>query len=229
MEHMSKNKIDSQKIKAAGKATSKTKASKAPIKAKDRKASEEKLLQAAEFIFSKHGYQGATTRMIAEKANLNLALINRYFDGKFGLLLKIIEIKAHECHALEYEAQPSLIEELDCYIEVSLNQFFEGLSLFKIVLVQYLTDAKFLKKFKDIAELFQNDQQLNARIKKLIEDKKVSPDFPHELIVKSIDDMIFGQVVGETLLYNTQMDVLLVKLKEYVRVVAAPYDLTKKS
>lgn len=199
------------------------------VKAKDRKASEEKLLQAAEYVFSKHGYQGATTRMIAEKAGLNLALINRYFDGKFGLLLKIIETKAHECQALQYEPQDNLIDEFDCYIEMSLKQFFEGLSLFKIVLVQYLTDPKFLKKFKDIAELFQNDQQLNARIKKLIEDKKVSPQFPHEMVVKAIDDMIFGQIVGETLLFNTSMDVLLTNAKRYMRFLATPYDLSKKA
>lgn len=215
------------KIKNSSQKNEAVKVLKSIPKNKDRKASEEKLLEAAEYVFSKHGYQGATTRMIAQKAGLNLALINRYFDGKFGLLLKIIEIKAHQCQALEYEAQSNITDELNCYIEMSLKQFFESLSLFKIVLIQYFTDAKFLKKFKDIAELFQNDKQLNERISKLIEDKKVSSNFPHALVVKAIDDMIFGQIVGETLLYGTSMDVLLQNLKEYVQFIATPYDLTK--
>lgn len=218
---MKNSKISSKKSENA-------KVQKPTPKHKDRKASEDKLIQSAEFIFSKHGYQGATTRMIAERANLNLTLINRYFDGKFGLLLKIIELKAHECHALEYPARDNLIDELDSYVEMQLRQFYEGISLFKIVLVQYLTDAKFLKKFKDIAEIFQNNQHLNTRIQKLIADKKVSPDFPFEIAVKGLDDMIFGQVVGETLLFNRSKEVLEAQQKEYVRFIAASYDLTKK-
>ncbi len=199
----------------------------ASLKTKDRKASEEKLLKAAEYIFSKHGYQGATTRMIAEKANLNLALINRYFDGKFGLLLKIIETKALECQALEYEARDNLIDELDCYVESSLKQFYDEINLFKIVLVQYLTDPKFLKKFKEIAELFSNDQQLKERVRLLIDAKKVSPNFPYELAIKGIDDMIFGLIVGETLLYNKPYEELFNSVTSFVRFMASPYDVTK--
>ncbi|MBY0415557.1 MAG: TetR family transcriptional regulator [Bdellovibrionales bacterium] len=60
-------------------------------KQKNREATEERLLLAAEHVFSKYGYNGATTRMIAKKADINMALITRYFDGKYGLLLKILE------------------------------------------------------------------------------------------------------------------------------------------
>lgn len=197
-------------------------------KLKDRKASEEKLLKAAEQIFAKHGFQGATTRMIAEKANVNLSLINRYFDGKYGLLLKIVELKAQECKGLEYEPKNNLVDELNAYCEMQTRQFYEGLSLFRIILVQYITDPKFLKKFKEIAEIFQNNQLLEDRIEKLIKDKKVSPQFAFKNFIEVLDDMRFGKIVGDTLLFNVPMEELLNKQYDFIKLFAAQYDLTKK-
>ena len=63
-----------------------------PGKKRDRSASEERLVKAGTEIFSKFGFDGCTTRMIAKKADVNESLIGRYFDGKEGLLLAIIEI-----------------------------------------------------------------------------------------------------------------------------------------
>ena len=82
-------------------------------KSKDRLATEIRLLDAAEQIFSRHGFQGATTRMIAKKADVNVALIARYFDGKYGLMLKFIEKKAAECRIIimDYPPQETLSAE----------------------------------------------------------------------------------------------------------------------
>ena len=45
----------------------------------------ERILQAALEIFSDQGFQGATTRAIAERAGVNLGLIKYYFDSKLRL------------------------------------------------------------------------------------------------------------------------------------------------
>ena len=42
-------------------------------------------MQAAAELFSARGYDGASTRDIAEKAGVNVALINRYFGSKAKL------------------------------------------------------------------------------------------------------------------------------------------------
>ena len=49
------------------------------------KATSEAIVQAAAELFSARGYDGASTRDIAEKAGVNVALINRYFGSKAGL------------------------------------------------------------------------------------------------------------------------------------------------
>src|SRR5437868_2775550 len=84
-------------------------------KKRDRSASERSLLKAAEDVFSKHGFKGATTRMIAKKAGVNESLIGRYFDGKMGLLIAIMEryVLEDDIHTrLTYPPQETLTEEL---------------------------------------------------------------------------------------------------------------------
>ncbi len=51
----------------------------------------ERLLEAAADIFGRHGYDAATTRMIAGEAGVNIAAIPYYFQGKEGLYLAVID------------------------------------------------------------------------------------------------------------------------------------------
>jgi len=48
-------------------------------------SSRERLLEAAVDVFGKHGFEAATTRMIASAAGVNIAAIPYYFGGKEGL------------------------------------------------------------------------------------------------------------------------------------------------
>ena len=43
---------------------------------------EEKILEAASEVFTEKGFAGTRTRDIAEKAGINLALLNYYFRSK---------------------------------------------------------------------------------------------------------------------------------------------------
>ena len=51
----------------------------------------EKLLIAAVSVFGQRGFEGATTRMLADQADVNLQAISYYFDGKEGLYTSAIE------------------------------------------------------------------------------------------------------------------------------------------
>jgi AcrR family transcriptional regulator len=52
------------------------------------------LMEAATAVFAEHGYDAATTREVAERAGCSEGLIHRYFMGKHGLLLAIMQSKA---------------------------------------------------------------------------------------------------------------------------------------
>lgn len=58
---------------------------------KDTPNAKERLLEAAIDVFGKYGFNGATTRMIAQKAGVNISAIPYYFKGKEGLYHAVIE------------------------------------------------------------------------------------------------------------------------------------------
>ena len=60
----------------------------------------EKLIAAAETLFSLHGYQGVSVRAIAAAAGVNWSLLGYYFRGKEGLLF---EVYRRHCNALNAE------------------------------------------------------------------------------------------------------------------------------
>lgn len=49
-----------------------------------------RLIQAGLDLFGKHSFDGASTRMLAEQAQVNLASIKYYFGGKEGLYLAVV-------------------------------------------------------------------------------------------------------------------------------------------
>jgi AcrR family transcriptional regulator len=60
----------------------------------------EKLIAAAETLFSLHGYHGVSVRAIAAAAGVNWSLLGYYFRGKEGLLF---EVYRRHCNALNAE------------------------------------------------------------------------------------------------------------------------------
>ena len=54
---------------------------------------EEKILEAASEVFTEKGFAGTRTRDIAEKAGINLALLNYYFRSKEKLFEQVMKIK----------------------------------------------------------------------------------------------------------------------------------------
>lgn len=51
----------------------------------------QRLIAVALDVFGKHGFEGTSTRMLAERAGVNLAAIPYYFGGKQGLYLAVAE------------------------------------------------------------------------------------------------------------------------------------------
>ena len=61
-----------------------------PQTGRNAEATAERILLAAQRVFHEKGYDGATTREIADLAGINLALINRYFGSKLGLFERAV-------------------------------------------------------------------------------------------------------------------------------------------
>lgn len=173
---------------------------------RDRSASEERLLKAAEEVFAKHGFKGSTTRMIAQKAKVNESLIGRYFDGKMGLLLAIIEKHIEELPVKEllYPPQATVREELFKLIDVMYNKHcHKDEEFFKIVLSQALTDPKFLKKVRDIIPE-KAHPEVKARLEALKKQGKFRADVDVETFLITLDTYFHGAMLFERLLMGCE-------------------------
>ncbi len=70
-------------------------------------------------VFSKRGYHGASVAEIARSARANVSLINRYFGGKEGLFLALVEgvIAEKQSGKLTYPPYPVLADEVLAYLK----------------------------------------------------------------------------------------------------------------
>ena len=89
---------------------------------------EEKILLSASKVFTEKGFAGTRTRDIAEKAGINLALLNYYFRSKEKLFEQVMKIKVV---LLFGKILPILINEktsLEEKIDLASEKYFEILS-----------------------------------------------------------------------------------------------------
>ncbi|SIO84666.1 Transcriptional regulator, TetR family [Nocardiopsis sp. JB363] len=62
----------------------------ATVPARRREVTRERILTSAKELFAQEGFGSVSSRMIASHAGVNVALINRYFGSKAGLLTEIL-------------------------------------------------------------------------------------------------------------------------------------------
>ena len=79
------------------------------VKKKNAPDTKDRLLDAAIDVFGRHGFDSATTRMIAKAGNVNIAAIPYYFGGKGGLYQTVID---HIVDQIKKEAG-ELLEQID--------------------------------------------------------------------------------------------------------------------
>jgi AcrR family transcriptional regulator len=203
----------SQKKTKPGQSTEKSK-----VKKRDRSASEDRLLKAAEEIYSKYGFKATTTRMIAKKADVNESLIGRYFDGKLGLFFAVIDhhIEGKGHGQLDYEVQDTLTKELLKFAESRLCEHCQKNSeFFKIVMSQALVDAKFLKKIRERIPNFR-ETGLEDRLEKLKADGKVAASADVASIIHDIDTYFHGTMLFDLIFHGTPRDQVAIAINHFV-------------
>ena len=95
----------------------------------------DRIRSAAQEVFGKKGYDAATTREIADKAGVNLALINRYFGSKLGLFEKAVLPHLSLEPFLDLDQNDLVDRLLDVYVDPAPKPRFDAFE----VLVRSMT------------------------------------------------------------------------------------------
>jgi AcrR family transcriptional regulator len=105
-------------------------------KAEQRAETLEQILDAAEYLFSKHGLHGATLRDVANRVGVHTTLLHYYFEDKRSLFEAVFARRAavtsgRRIEALDrYEAQsgerPTVEGALHAFLDTDLDLYIEG-------------------------------------------------------------------------------------------------------
>jgi AcrR family transcriptional regulator len=105
-------------------------------KAKQREESLEQILDAAEYLFSRHGFYGVTLRDVAHRVGIHTTLLHYYFKDKHHLFEAVFKRRAsgtrdRRMAALErYESEagacPTVEGALHAFLDTDLDLYIEG-------------------------------------------------------------------------------------------------------
>jgi len=122
-------------------------------------STKEKILDAAERLFSDNGFNGTSLREITSQAEVNLAAVNYHFGSKKELIKAVMSRYMNELSprlmstltSVQAKDKPTLIEVFSAFVEplLALNTFREnGTSIFLQLLGRGYTDSQgFLRWF----------------------------------------------------------------------------------
>jgi len=101
---------------------------------RDRAGKKKALISAATNLFARRGYEATTTREIAAQARCAEGLIHRYFGGKAGLLLNIVNLHFAREGARQNESRActSLEEEIGHLMDRQLEQLWKERELLRV-------------------------------------------------------------------------------------------------
>jgi AcrR family transcriptional regulator len=105
-------------------------------KAEQRAETLEQILDAAEYLFSRHGLHGVTLRDVAKRVGVHTTLIHYYFDDKLSLFESVFarragvtsgrRIEALDRYAAEAGDHPTVEGALHAFLDTDLDTYIQG-------------------------------------------------------------------------------------------------------
>lgn len=112
-------------------------------------SSRERILESAKKLFAIHGFEGTTTREIANMAGVNVSLISYYFGGKENLLFAFFD---HFMDTVYQENLPvsdgTLVEEFFSILKHIINLRFDDPELVSILHHEMILSSARSKRIK---------------------------------------------------------------------------------
>ena len=154
-------------------------------KAEQRAETLEQILDAAEYLFSKHGLYGVTLRDVALKVGVHTSLMHYYFEDKFELFTQVFErrarvtsdrrIKALDQYEKDSGGKPTVAGALHAFLDTDFDLYTSGGDGWR----NYGAFGSQLSNTPEGAAMF--DQHFDPVVLKLIGIlRKALPDVPAE-------------------------------------------------
>jgi AcrR family transcriptional regulator len=197
-------------------------ASEAPGRRRDKEATKQALLAAGLRVFAERGYDAATTREVAQTAGVNEQLIQRYFGGKEGLLLAIIErFGEAERRSCSLPPPGACVEaEIQGFLDFQLEHACEVGDFLKVALHRSLCDPE---AAGEIGRQFAETRVplLCQRLGSLRERGLIDESVDLEAAATALSSLSFGLAFVDQLVFGADCERLRRVTRHVARVYAA--------
>jgi AcrR family transcriptional regulator len=187
---------------------------------RDREATSQALLAAGLQVFAERGYDAATTREVAQAAGVNEQLIQRYFGGKEGLLVAIIERFGEEerrCCAMPPPCD-GIEAEIRGFLDFQLERASAIGDVSKVALHRSLCDPEVAR---EIGRQFAETRVplLHQRLEALRERGLIDRDADLEAAATALSSLSFGLAFVDQVVFGADCE----RLRRVTRHVAQVY------
>lgn len=181
------------------------------------------LREAATRVFAARGYDAATTREVAHAAGANEQLIQRYFGGKAGLLLAIIENYANgDRDGLFGQPEPgaNIEKEITNLLQFHLERERKFGNFARVALYRSIVDPAVATQ---VARIFTKSREplILARLTKLRQEKLISRDTDLPAVAHLLSTLSFALAFNDQLIFGKSASALRKAVRAAAKVFAA--------
>ncbi|MBA3649637.1 MAG: TetR/AcrR family transcriptional regulator [Chitinophagales bacterium] len=187
----------------------------------------EQLLTAAEELFGEKGFEGTSTRMLAQKAHMNVAMVSYYFGSKEKMFEELVRRKTEKTGIVIDRAEEEMknpVEKMEVIIDVFVENIMTYRRFHRIMWRELTLDQRPELNEKIGELLFQNKRKIYKIIEQGIKSgyfRKVDIDLSITSIFGTINSLLISEKL--TLRMSGKKNVnqlypsLLVRLKAYLK------------
>ena len=152
------------------------------------------IIETAERLFARKGFDGASVRDIAEEAGINVAMISYYFGSKEKLMEAIFEVKIGKVQVrveeLLKDTSMTPIQKVNILIDEHIERVMKSQQFYRIMICEQVSNTN--------ASIFEKVKQLKIRnaelIAELIKDGQKKGDFKKKVDVVLMLNTMVGTV-----------------------------------
>jgi len=152
------------------------------------------IIETAERLFAKKGFDGTSVRDIAEEAGINVAMISYYFGSKEKLMEAIFEVKIGRVQMrveeLLKDTSMSPIQKINTLIEEHIDRVMKSQQFYRIMICEQVsnTNASIMEKVKKLK--LRNIELIGE----LIKEGQKKGDFKKKIDVLLMQNTMIGTV-----------------------------------
>ena len=153
-----------------------------------------KIIETAEALFAETGFSGTSVRDIADKADINVAMISYYFGSKEKLLEALFNYRAanttQKLESMFQNKELSPIEKVNMMIDYYIDKFNTQQCFHKIMMREQVTNVR-----TGTSGIIQHYKKKNQElVKQLIQEGQKSGDFNKSIDIPILMATLIGTV-----------------------------------